>query len=315
MKTRLLTCLAAAILCAGCFEKVAESTAYVLKPLVQYTSGGLTEPLDGVIAYAFDADTTDWGVASYDDALAGILTAKSDPAQRIETPLAEAAPCETEGMTERLSMSLPAGSLMLLAVDTEHRLYAYTQQSFVENLGSLYVSLIFRPWREALSYQEKWSFYNPFYEPATKLTCYIRATAQTVEGGDEQTISSLKAYAFAADTTEWRIASYDDAVSGVLTSKSDPDLTRETPEYNAYECDEADLYRFVADNATLMIVVVDRSHRRYAYLQQTVDLEGESPTFGVVFRLWQTGWIVEQEGWRIVNPDEEPETESETETL
>lgn len=309
MKTlkTLLVALAAALLSTGCFEKVNDRTEYLLKPLVQYTSGGPAEPLGEVVAYAFAADTAAWGVASYEDALAGILTAKENPAERIETPLATAAPCETEGMTDRIRMSLPAGSRMLLAVDTQHRLYAYTQQELVENLGTLYVSLVFKPWREGTAYQEKWSFYNPFYEPAPQLVCFVRAAAEAVEGGAAETIPSLKAYAFAADTTEWRIASYDDAVSGILTSKSDPGLTRDTPEFNAYESDEAGLYRFVADRSPLMLVVVDRTHKRYAYVKQEIDLTGESPTFDILFRLWQQGWIVEENGWRIVNPEEEPE--------
>jgi len=304
----ILAALAAALLGTGCFEKVNDRTEYLLKPLVQYTSGGLAEPLEEVVAYAFAADTTAWGVASYEDALAGIVTAKENPAERIETPLATAAPCETEGMTDRIRMSLPAGSLMLLAVDTQHRLYAYTQQELVENLGTLYVSLVFKPWREGTSYQEKWSFYNPFYEPAPKLVCFVRAAAEAAEGAPAETIPSLKAYAFAADTTEWRLASYDDAVSGILTSKSDPELTRDTPEFNAYETDEAGLYRFTADRSPLMLVVVDRTHKRYAYVKREIDLAGEeSPTFDVLFRLWRQGWIVEENGWRIVNPEEEPE--------
>lgn len=306
-----LACLAAALGCTACFEKVRSSTDYVLKPLVQYSSGGLAEPLEGVTAYAFDADTTEWGVASYDDALAGIISSKENPAERIDTPLAASEPYDHEELTDRIWMSLPPRSLMLLAVDTQNRLYAYTQQTFVENLGSLFVSLIFKPWREVTAYQEKWSFYNPFFVPAKKLDCFIRTAAQLTDGGDEEPIANVKAYAFAADTTEWRIASYDDAVGGVLTSKLDPEVTRDTPEYNAYQTDDEELYRFVADRRQLMIVVIDRTHRRYAYVQQEVDLEGESPTFGVIFRLWQPGRINEENGWRIVNPDAAPDEATE----
>ena len=80
----------------------------------------------------------------------------------------------------------------------------------------------------------------------------------------------------------------------------------------AYESDEAGLYRVVADRSPLMLVVVDRTHKRYAYVKQEIDLTGESPTFGVLFRLWQQGWIVEENGWRIVNSEEEPEPAPET---
>lgn len=307
---RLLTAALLCAACAGCFEKVSSSTDYVLRPLVQPTSGALASPLGGVVAYAFDADTAAWGVDSYDDALAGILTAK-EGGERIETPLAEAQPCEAEGMTDRLAMTLPARPVMVLAVDTEHRLYAYTQQQLAEGLGSLYVDLTFKPWRETTSYVEKWSFYNPFYVPAPKLECLLRITAQRLDGADEESVPSVKGYAFAADTTEWRIASYDDALSGILTSKLDPAVTRDNPEFNAYETNEADTYRLTVDRPTLMLVVVDRTHRRYAYVQQRVELTGEPPRFGVVFRLWREAWIYEEQGWRVVDPERAPAAEPE----
>lgn len=305
MKSRLLLLLVAVLGCAGCFEKVSHSTDYVLRPSVQFTSGGLEEPLAGVVAYAFDADTTLWGVASYDDALAGIVTSKENPAEQL-APLAEALPCETEGMTDRLCMRLPSRPLMVLAVDTEHRLYAYTQQKIVENLPNLYVKVLFKPWRETTAYREQWSFYNPFFVPAPKIECTLRVAAQAAEEAPEETIPSLKAYAFAADTTEWRIASYDDAVSGVLTSKNDPEVTRDTPEFNAYETNEAGRYRMTVDRTPLMVVVVDRTHRRYAYAKQAVDLTGEPPVFGLVFRLWREAWIYEEAEWRVVDPERAP---------
>lgn len=309
MMRRLCFLLVAALGCTGCFEKVSRTTDYVLRPCVQLTSGGLEEPLDGVLAWAFDADTTAWGVASYDDALEGILTSKANPAERL-APMAEALPCETEGMGDRLCMRLPSRPLTILAVDPEHRLYAYAQQTLVENLGSLYVKLLFKPWRETTAYREQqWTFRNPFFVPAPKLECALRVAAQAAEGAPEETIPSLKAYAFAADTTEWRIASYDDAAAGVLTSKNDPGVTRETPEFNAYETNEAGRYRMTVDRSPLMVVVVDRTHRRYAYAKREVDLTGESPLFEVVFRLWRTAWIYEEQGWRVVDPERAPAPE------
>ncbi len=61
------------LLLNSCFKDVEENTTYLLKPLVQYTSGGMNEPLDGVIGYAFEADTTEWTVLSYEDAVHVII--------------------------------------------------------------------------------------------------------------------------------------------------------------------------------------------------------------------------------------------------
>ena len=67
---------------------------------------------------------------------------------------------------------------------------------------------------------------------------------------------------------------------------------------------------------TLMVVVVDRANRLYAYSQQTVDLEGASPTFEVLFRPWRNVWIDVNDGWRVVNealdPEKNPSTQSQT---
>ena len=112
------------LLLSSCFKDVEENTTYLLKPLVQYTSGGMNEPLEGVIGYAFEADTTEWTVLSYEDAVHGIISRKDNPSEQIATPLAEALPSEIEGMADRIELTLPPRSVMLLMVDTVNRLYA-----------------------------------------------------------------------------------------------------------------------------------------------------------------------------------------------
>ena len=313
MKQRLVILLAATLLLSGCFKEVAEETAYVIKPLVQNTSGGLYEPLYGVLGYAFEADTTAWTVASYEDAIHGVITSKANPQLTNAVPIAEALPYEVEGLTERLQLTLPPKSLMLLMVDTANRLYAYTQVEMQKNIGSLYVTLIFKPWKEATAWKEGWSFYNPFYSPTREIESFVEVAAQTREGSATETIPNVKVMAFAADTTEWRIASYDDAVGGMLTSKQDANVTRSNPEFNGYETNTKGTFRMQVAASPLMVVVVDRTHRMYAYSKQTVDLQSESsPTFSVLFRTWLTSWISEENGWRVVNPEYEPETKDQT---
>ena len=67
----------------------------------------------------------------------------------------------------------------------------------------------------------------------------------------------------------------------------------------------------------LMVVVIDRTHRMYAYSKQEIDFTTPdlSPTFSLYFPLWQTTWISEQNGWRVVNPEYDPmDDEQETNT-
>lgn len=74
----LLLSAAATLICPGCFKDVSDSTNYVLKPLVQNLSADPNNPLEGVRAYAFVADTALYTVASYEDALNGVVTSRTN---------------------------------------------------------------------------------------------------------------------------------------------------------------------------------------------------------------------------------------------
>ena len=288
--TRILAPLAAAALLAGCLKDTSsDRTEYVLKSLAQTLSTDPYEPLDGVVAYAFDADTARYTVASSE-------------------------PYAQEGTTGWVRMSLPmAERRMILAVDTEHRLYAYTEQELVETLPSLYVTLIFKTWKEGTSYKDgNWCFFNEFYTPPQRLDTYVRPLLQSAEDAAAAPFEdpgNLKVYAYAVDTTAWRIASYDDAYAGRITSKRDENDTRTTPSFQAYADEETGLFSMQVSVESLMVVVVDRVNRLYAYSQQSVDLDGASPTFEVLFRPWRGVWIDVLDGWRIVNEALDPDRE------
>ena len=67
---------AAALLLGCCFKSVGYDTDVILKSWVQTESAAELKPAQGVVAYAFEADTVTWTVASYEDALNGVLTRK-----------------------------------------------------------------------------------------------------------------------------------------------------------------------------------------------------------------------------------------------
>ena len=295
---RILPLLAAAALLAGCFKDVSYKTNYVLKPLAQAQTVDPVEPFEGLKAYAFDADTAFYTVASYEDALNGVIARKDDLSDRIASPVAAAEPCVREGTVGWVQMPLSAETQMVVAVDPVNRVYAYTQQELDVNLPNLYVSLIFKPWK-GFSYKEgNWSFYNEFYAPPVYLDCLIDPSVQL---------------AYAADTTAFYIASYDDAVSGKLTAKTAGVTPPATP-FSAYEDKETGLYKMEVSSSTLMVVVVDRTNRLYAYSKQVVDLEGETVTLPVVFRPWRATWIYVEDGWRFVDASRAPETKPQTQS-
>lgn len=314
MKNRLIYLLAAAALLAGCFKDVSYKTGYILNPQMQASSGAALAQLTQFRAYAFAVDTAKWTVASYDDAVAGIITSKENPAEKITEPIATSEPYEQADLPGRFKLNISKPSQMVLAIDLQNQLYAYTQQELGFNLPNLYVSLIFKPWKENNSYKEgKWSFYNQFYVPPTYVNFYVEPSAQQAEDGESAPIASLEAYAFAADAAEWYVASYEDALKGTITSREDPLLTRTKPEFPATAETATGLYRMRVSEPTLLVVVVDKTHSLYAYRGQEVVLEAEPVTVPVVFRIWKQQYLYIEDGWSVVNdalnPDqpEEPE--------
>ena len=75
-----------------------------------------------------------------------------------------------------------------------------------------------------------------------------------------------------------------------------------------------DSYKMEVSSSTLMVVVVDRTNRLYAYSKQVVDLEGETVTLPVVFRPWRATWIYVEDGWRFVDASRAPETKPQTQS-
>ena len=326
MKNKIILLLASMALLTGCLKDNTCHTTYVLQPKVQLNSVDEAQPLQsGVQCFTYAVDTTAWGVACYEDALAGVITSKKNPSEQRSTPDAVGTPFEyttapdpETGETQLIEgwLQMPVGTYpqMIVAVDTEHRLFGYTEQVGVANVPQLYVQVIFQPWKEAKSYKGgAWSFYNDFYEASPELQTFVSAKLQAEENGaltDPQSENQIKVFAFAADTTVWKVASYEDALSTTITRKDDPQQQHTSPDFKAYRNAE-NLYEMTVTASPLMVVVVDRTNRLYAYSQQQPDLRGEAPTWDVVFRAWQKEWISVENGWRVVNDALRPNQDAE----
>ncbi|MFQ6939563.1 MAG: hypothetical protein ACLRSE_04235 [Alistipes finegoldii] len=187
MKTkRIILFLAAAALFTGCFKDVSYKTTYVFKPLEQEKSGDPTQILADAKLYAFAADTSSWEVASYKDALAGVISQRGNRNEKISTPLAAGEPYEQEGVEGLLQMSFDRSSVMVVAVDTKNELYGYTQQEVPENTPKIYVTLIFKRWKQGYSYKDgKWLMFNDSYTPPIYIDSQV--TAQTSGRGGRRT--------------------------------------------------------------------------------------------------------------------------------
>lgn len=306
----ILLCVVA-LAAAACFKEVAFRTDCIVRPLREATSDDRVRALiPDAVAYAFDADTAAWTVASYDDALNGIIASRSRPSEKRSDPFSVSVPCDDGA----IRLDLDREWQMVVVVDPVDKLYAYTRKQIPVNLPTLDVSLIFQPWKPGRSYKYgDWLFFNDFYVEPLRLACFVDPRAQSAEGAEPEAVEQVKIYAYAADTTEWRIASYADAAEGIITSKSSG-AARTSPDFPAYADGDSGLYSFEAEASTLMLVAVDRTHRIYAYTKAEVDLAGSSPVFSLLFRPWQELWSVEEEGWRFVDEryapaGEEPATD------
>ena len=133
----------------GCFEKVTTRTNLLIKVLVQETSGGENRLEEDVKAYAYYTKTDDWYVASYDDALNGIIT-DSLGVERRTLPDVEGVPFNKETLTATYtSLPLTESPAMVVVVSPATRMYAYTFKPLnAENLSETYITLVFHTWQK-----------------------------------------------------------------------------------------------------------------------------------------------------------------------
>lgn len=147
-----------AIAATSCFKKVSLDCRYNLRPYFQAESGGETVQGENTIAYAFAADTTQWTVASYDDALNGVLTSKTTGEKRTD------AMAYAEQQDQTVVLQLTATPATIVVVDTKNHLYAWRMTEVAENLPDLYVSVTWRPWSTKKQYIEgPWRMNNEAY--------------------------------------------------------------------------------------------------------------------------------------------------------
>lgn len=181
----------AALLLAGCFKSVGYDTDVILKSWVQPASSDALQPAEGVIAYAFEADTTTWTVSSYADALDGVLTRKGTDERGVAPVRGVLYRLDSIDM-DLLLMRVSSTPVTVVAVDPANRLYGYRQQELGENLSRLFTSVIFRPWKKMRKYVDgTWRMFNEFYvdEPDTP----GEGTEDAAGGGQEPEAGTKRA--------------------------------------------------------------------------------------------------------------------------
>lgn len=155
---KIIVLAAVAVATTSCFKKVTMDCRYHVRPYYQAESGGVAVQGEGTIAYAFAADTSQWTIATYDDALNGVLTSKTSGEKRTD------AMDRAEQGDSTVVLQLTATPATIVVVDTVNKLFGWRMTDVVENLPDLYVSVTFRPWSVKKQYVEgAWRMNNEAY--------------------------------------------------------------------------------------------------------------------------------------------------------
>ncbi len=145
----------------GCFKDEEYSTKLVLRIMEQPISDDDFVSYDGCVAYAFDADSTEWGVASWEDAVNGVLTSKDDGVST-KSHYASAQSYTEDGLEDTmLAMNVKLETTMIVVANTTTANYGYTQYSVGLNLPTTYLYVRFRPWKEGIYTEGSWVYSAP----------------------------------------------------------------------------------------------------------------------------------------------------------
>lgn len=228
------THIAALLLCLAAVSctKVRVDTAYTVRPWIEYRNNE-REAYPEARVYGFDVSERDWTVATYEDAVNGIITNRGDGSKRNFTWQG------TPGADADREFHFTSKPVMLVASTIEHagdggqgraqEIFAYCDANIVENLDRMVLPVVFRPLlrnpdrskSDTTYIQGRWTITNRATYVPVDCEYAITAKQVLVEGGDEQNVPGMIAYAFVGDTLDWKVASYEDARAGRLTSRTD----------------------------------------------------------------------------------------------
>lgn len=149
----------AALALHSCFKDTVSYTRFNLAVYDQVDSEAAFSHAEELDSYAFYADTTEWYIASWEDAVARRITNKTS-GQTLDVPdvVGEFNPEEQYQTT--LLVEQPVS--MLVVVNPALKLYAYRKYELPENLPDIYAKLYMAAWRPTHN-SSGWIVVNRFY--------------------------------------------------------------------------------------------------------------------------------------------------------
>ncbi len=126
--------------------------------------------LSGVEIYAYapfvtlidDKSDEAYSVASYEDAVAGVLTNDVSGASKQYAPVSIAVNYSSSyaGYEDALMLNVKGERVFIVAIDTENKGFAYNNYSVGLNLSKTYIALNWLAWRTGFYTQGGWKFYS-----------------------------------------------------------------------------------------------------------------------------------------------------------
>lgn len=170
-----LILLAIAALAGGCKKSTISST-FIIRPYITRTTIEMVDGVETVVstrlpatdvrAHAFYADTTEWKVASFEDAREGIITNRIDGTTTMQ-------PVFTGTQDENGAISLgPVTRLRLMLVicyeDDPEKIYGWRNAQTAENLESISLIVTADPYQQMQYRNSQWALINvnPSEKPA-----------------------------------------------------------------------------------------------------------------------------------------------------
>ena len=162
---RYIVCLLVVVpMLQGCFKDVINYTDYRIAAYEQTESNGEFLRSTDLETYAFYVDTTEWKVASYEDALARRITNKTTGKTLTEPDAVATFDANEE---YQATIRLEAEISMLVTVNPTLKLYAYRKYELPINLPTVDTKLYMASWRPSHPLSG-WRIINDFYTPPTQ---------------------------------------------------------------------------------------------------------------------------------------------------
>ncbi len=155
------------------------------------------------------------------------------------------------------------------------------------------------------------AFISCFDETGYDTLYVLRVYEQEESGDDFIPLDGCEAYAFAGNTDEWEISSYEDARAGVLTSIETGEQRGPFAWSEPYNDSETQL-QLQLDREEVILVIVDPATEVYAYTDYTVPVNFSEVVVDIVFRPWKDSSFTAST-WTFIMPTVESDDEDDVE--